>query len=40
LANLDQLPAAGAWFLAAPLRIAGGDGSPCRAMALVPPSTS
>jgi kynurenine formamidase len=35
LTGLDQLPAEGAWFLAAPLRIEGGDGCPCRALAIV-----
>ena len=36
LANLDQLPAAGFLLITAPLRIAGGSGSPVRALALVP----
>jgi kynurenine formamidase len=36
LANLAQLPPAGAIFMVAPLRIEGGSGSPCRALALVP----
>jgi kynurenine formamidase len=36
LANLAQLPPTGSLFLAAPLRIEGGSGSPCRALALVP----
>ncbi|CAN7463183.1 cyclase family protein [Phenylobacterium sp. LjRoot225] len=35
LANLDQLPATGAVILAAPLKIAGGSGSPLRVLALV-----
>lgn len=35
LANLDQLPATGAILIATPLRIAGGSGSPMRALALV-----
>ena len=35
LANLGQLPAKGAVPIAAPLKIAGGTGSPIRAMALV-----
>jgi kynurenine formamidase len=36
LCNLDQLPATGAIVIAAPLKIAGGSGSPVRAIALVP----
>lgn len=36
LANLDQLPPTGAIVIAAPLRIAGGSGSPMRALALIP----
>jgi kynurenine formamidase len=36
LANLAQLPPTSSLFLAAPLRIEGGSGSPCRALALVP----
>jgi kynurenine formamidase len=35
LTNLDQLPAAGAIVLAAPLKIRNGSGSPLRAIALV-----
>jgi len=35
LTNLDQLPAKGAILVAAPLKIAGGSGSPCRVLALV-----
>jgi kynurenine formamidase len=35
LANLDQLPVSGAVLIAAPLRIAGGSGSPARVYALV-----
>jgi arylformamidase len=35
LTNLEQVPDEGAWFVAAPLRIAGGDGAPCRAFAIV-----
>jgi kynurenine formamidase len=35
LCNLDQLPATGAIVIAAPLKIAGGSGSPVRAIALV-----
>ncbi len=36
LRNLDQLPATGAVVIAAPLKIRGGSGSPCRVLALVP----
>jgi kynurenine formamidase len=36
LAQLDRLPATGALVIAAPLRIVGGSGSPCRVLALVP----
>jgi kynurenine formamidase len=35
LCNLDRLPARGAIVIAAPLRIAGGSGSPLRVLALV-----
>ena len=38
LANLVQLPPTGAVIVVAPLKIAGGSGSPCRAMAFVPQS--
>jgi kynurenine formamidase/nucleoside-diphosphate-sugar epimerase len=36
LTGLEQLPPVGAWFHAAPLKVTGCDGSPCRAAALVP----
>ena len=36
LANLDKLPPKGAILITAPLKIAGGTGSPCRVLALVP----
>jgi kynurenine formamidase len=36
LINLDQLPSTGAVVIAAPLKIAGGSGSPLRVIALVP----
>ena len=36
LTNLDQLPAAGAVVIAAPLKIVGGSGSPLRVLAIVP----
>ena len=35
LANLHRLPETGAVLIAAPLKIEGGSGSPCRVMALV-----
>lgn len=35
LANLDRLPPMGAILVTAPLKIAGGTGSPCRVLALV-----
>ncbi|MCB2200122.1 cyclase family protein [bacterium] len=36
LANLDQLPAVGAWILAAPLLLEKGSGSPSRVVGLLP----
>jgi kynurenine formamidase len=36
LTNLDELPAAGAWIVALPMKIAGGSGGPLRAVAIVP----
>jgi kynurenine formamidase len=36
LANLEQVPATGAWVLALPMKIGGGSGAPLRAVALVP----
>jgi kynurenine formamidase len=36
VANLDRLPAQGAWVLALPMKIAGGSGGPLRIVALVP----
>jgi kynurenine formamidase len=38
LTNLDKLPPKGAIIITAPLKIAGGTGSPCRVLALVPQS--
>ena len=35
LANLDRLPAFGAMLVVLPLKLVGGSGSPCRAVALV-----
>lgn len=36
LANLDQLPEAGAFLIAAPIKLEGGSGGPCRVFALAP----
>jgi len=36
LANLDRVPATGAWLVALPMKIAGGTGAPARAIAFVP----
>ncbi len=36
VANLDRLPATGAWVVALPMKIAGGSGGPVRIVALVP----
>lgn len=36
LAHLEELPEAGAWIVALPMKIAGGSGGPLRAIALVP----
>jgi len=36
LANLDRLPATGAWVIALPMKIAGGSGGPLRAVAVLP----
>lgn len=36
LANLDQLPATGAFLIAAPIKIEGGSGGPCRVFAILP----
>ena len=38
LANLDRLPATGAWVIALPVKIGGGTGGPVRVVALVPGS--
>jgi arylformamidase len=35
LTNLDQLHDGEVWFVAAPLKVARGDGGPCRAFAVV-----
>lgn len=37
LANLDKLPATGAWLVALPMKIAHGSGAPARVIALLPP---
>lgn len=36
LANLDKLPAKGAWVIALPMKIKGGSGGPLRMAALIP----
>src|SRR6266436_2515944 len=36
LANLDQLPEAGAFLIAAPIRLEGGSGGPVRVFAILP----
>jgi kynurenine formamidase len=36
VANLDRLPATGAWVIALPMSIAGGSGGPARIVALLP----
>jgi kynurenine formamidase len=36
LANLDQLPESGAFIIAAPIKLEGGSGGPCRVFALLP----
>jgi len=36
LANLDQLPESGAFLIAAPIKLEGGSGGPCRVFALLP----
>ncbi|HKO57409.1 MAG TPA: cyclase family protein [Thermoanaerobaculia bacterium] len=36
LANLERLPAHGAWIIALPMKIAGGSGGPLRAVAVLP----
>ncbi len=36
VANLDQLPATGAWVFALPIKISGGSGGPVRIAALIP----
>ena len=37
LANLDELPEAGAFAIAAPIKLEGGSGGPVRVFALLPP---
>ena len=39
VANLDRLPAAGAWVVALPMKIRGGSGAPLRIVALLPRQT-
>lgn len=36
VANLDQVPATGAWLIALPMKIGGGSGAPVRMVGLVP----
>jgi kynurenine formamidase len=36
VANLDAMPATGAWLIAAPMKIRGGSGGPLRLFALIP----
>jgi len=36
LANLDQLPPTGAFLIAAPIKMEGGSGGPCRVFAILP----
>jgi kynurenine formamidase len=36
LANLDQLPGTGAFLIAAPIKMEGGSGGPCRVFAILP----
>lgn len=36
LANLDELPATGAFLIAAPIKLEGGSGGPCRVFAILP----
>jgi kynurenine formamidase len=36
LANLDRLPARGAWLIALPMKIRNGTGAPLRAVAVIP----
>ena len=38
LANLDRLPEAGAFLIAAPIKLEGGSGGPVRVFAILPPA--
>lgn len=38
LANLDRLPDAGAFLIAAPIKLEGGSGGPARVFAILPPA--
>ena len=38
LANLDRLPEAGAFLIAAPIKLEGGSGGPVRVFAILPPT--
>jgi kynurenine formamidase len=35
VANLEEVPATGAWIVALPMKIAGGSGGPARIIALI-----
>jgi len=37
LANAEYLPESGAYIIAAPIKLAGGSGGPCRVFAVLPP---
>ncbi|MCB1037351.1 MAG: cyclase family protein, partial [Acidobacteria bacterium] len=38
VANLEEVPATGAWIAALPIKIAGGSGGPVRIVAILPPA--
>ena len=40
VANLESLPARGAWVVALPMKIGGGSGGPLRIIALLPPGSA
>jgi kynurenine formamidase len=37
LAHTEELPEAGAYIIAAPIKLEGGSGGPCRVFAVLPP---
>jgi kynurenine formamidase len=37
LAHTEELPEAGAFIIAAPIKLEGGSGGPCRVFAVLPP---